>query len=145
MRVGSGGVASVADDVHAIPDLNRVVERWSEVSAAVHASGRALLAPLVAELEPLSVTGDGALVLQAGDDTAYEALGSQSSTDELIAAVRGLFPGVRRLVLRKGGTPSRRRGRLTTEAVVAERVAALRRRDPAINEAIDALDLELLE
>lgn len=144
-RAGSTAAPAGATATAAVPDLNRVVERWGEVAAAIHASGRALLAPLVAHSEPLSITGDGALVLQVADDTAYEALGSQSSTEAVLATVRGVFPGVRRLVLRKGGAPSRRPGRMTTESVAAERVAALRRRDPAIGEAIDALDLELLE
>jgi hypothetical protein len=35
--------------------------------------------------------------------------------------------------------------RLTAEAVKAEHVASLRRRDPVLGAAIDALDLELLD
>jgi hypothetical protein len=35
--------------------------------------------------------------------------------------------------------------RLTAEAVKAEQVASLRRRDPVLGAAIDALDLELLD
>jgi hypothetical protein len=37
------------------------------------------------------------------------------------------------------------RSRLTTEAVRAERLAALRARDPVLDAAIEALDLELLD
>ena len=47
--------------------------------------------------------------------------------------------------LRRSGESAAPRGRLTTEAVIAERIAVLKRRDPSISEAIDELDLELIE
>jgi hypothetical protein len=37
------------------------------------------------------------------------------------------------------------RSRLTTEAVRAERLAAMRAKDPVLSAAIDELDLELLD
>ena len=37
------------------------------------------------------------------------------------------------------------RPRLTAENVIADRVATLRKRDPQLNAAIDALDLRLIE
>ena len=37
------------------------------------------------------------------------------------------------------------RSRLTTEAVRAERLAAMRAKDPVLGAAIDELDLELLD
>jgi hypothetical protein len=44
-----------------------------------------------------------------------------------------------------GERPAARPGRLTEQGVRADRLEALRARDPGLDAAVDALDLELLE
>ncbi len=71
----------------------------------------------------------------------------ESGRSELLNAVRGEWPAVVRVDVAlpgdevAAGPPKR----LTAEAVKAEHVASLRRRDPVLGAAIDALDLELLD
>ena len=125
-----------------MPPLPVVIERWEEVVEAVRAAGRTMVAPLLSDAEPISVTGEGVLVLQVADETAETALSTASA--EVQQALASLFPALRKVRIHRAGAPAAR-GRLTTESVVADRLASLRRKDPAIAEAIDELDLELLE
>ncbi|HLV26270.1 MAG TPA: DNA polymerase III subunit gamma/tau [Gemmatimonadales bacterium] len=139
----TGPAASAETADVPIPDLNRVVEKWEDVADALSASGRALVAPLLAHAEPVSVTRAGALVVQVGDGPAEAAIGN--AMDDVVKALRSVFPGLRRIQLRVAGGSARPGGRLTTEAVIAERLAAIKRKDPAVGEAVSELDLELIE
>ena len=65
--------------------------------------------------------------------------------DELAQLLRDWFPGVQRLVVRAAGGAAAPPTRLTDEMVRAERLAALRRKDPVLDAAIDALDLDLAD
>jgi hypothetical protein len=60
--------------------------------------------------------------------------------------LRATFAGVQRLVVRAAAAaepPAARR--VTAESVKTDRTATLRRKDPTLNAAIDALDLDLVE
>ena len=65
----------------------------------------------------------------------------------LVDALRSLFSGVERVVLRRPDRPTAAvpRERLTSEGVKAQRLAALRKKDPLLGAAIDALDLDLVD
>lgn len=71
----------------------------------------------------------------------------ETGRSDLLNAVRSEWPEVVRVDVAlpgdsaAAGPPKR----LTAEAVKAEQVASLRRRDPVLGAAIDALDLELLD
>ena len=59
--------------------------------------------------------------------------------------LREWFPAVQRIVVRAaegGGAPP---ARLTDEMVRAERLATLRKKDPVLDAAIDALDLDIAD
>jgi hypothetical protein len=58
-----------------------------------------------------------------------------------------LFPGATRLLVRVAPAPSADQTprRVTEESVRSERLAMLRKRDPSLDIAVDALDLELLD
>ncbi|MBC7791422.1 MAG: hypothetical protein H7Z74_15865, partial [Anaerolineae bacterium] len=68
---------------------------------------------------------------------------------EILAAMSTIFSGATRVVVkaaaRVGPEPIAAPKRLTEEAVKVERLAGLRKRDPTLSAAIDALDLELLD
>ena len=64
---------------------------------------------------------------------------------ELAQQLQRWFPGVQRVAVRPAGGTAAPPTRLTDEMVRSERIAALRRRDPVLGAAIDALDLDLVD
>jgi hypothetical protein len=128
-------------------DLNRLVERWDEIVAQVRAT-RPMLASALAAALPTAVSGRGeiTLALDEGGDVYEQPIVAGAA--QLLAAVQSLFPAATRVsVRREGGSaePSAGPERLTVERVKEERLAALRKRDPVLDAAVQALDLELLD
>jgi len=58
-----------------------------------------------------------------------------------------IFPAIDRIVIAKpeGASVTGAPRRVTEEEIRAQRIASLRKRDPVLGAAIDALDLELLD
>jgi DNA polymerase-3 subunit gamma/tau len=125
------------------PDLNRLVERWGDVAAELRREGRVVLATLLADNLPVAVSGAGAVTVEADDAAAAQGL--EAGRDALLAAIRTVAPGVERVVVRGSADAAKPLQRLTLEGVREERLTNLRRRDPALDAAIEALDLELLD
>ena len=111
----------------------------------MRAGGRLLLATLLADNPPVAIARTGAVTLKPEDATT--ASGLESGLSEILEAVRRVMPGVERIVVRGAGgdAPAKPGQRLTLESVREERMANLRRRDPALAVAIETLDLELLD
>jgi hypothetical protein len=63
----------------------------------------------------------------------------------VVTALRSIFDGVERVAVKFVADPAAAPRRLTAENVLAERVERLRKRDPLLGAAIDALDLRLIE
>lgn len=125
-------------------DLNRLAEHWDDVVEAVRASGRGMVASALNEATPSAVTAGGLVTIGVTSDALADAL--QSGSEEILAALRGIFDGVEKLAVKSmADAPGAARPRLTAENVIADRVATLRKRDPQLNAAIDALDLRLIE
>jgi DNA polymerase-3 subunit gamma/tau len=126
-------------------DLNRVVEDWDDVVARVRGAGRNVIASMLERAVPVAVTAKGVVTLQVDDEAAEQ--GIESSKADVLAAVRARFPGVERLVIRRSEMSASPTGarRMSEETVRDERMASLRKRDPVLGAAIDALDLELLD
>jgi len=125
-------------------DLNRLAEHWDDVVEAVRASGRGMVASALAEATPAAVTVSGLVTVSVGSDALADAI--QNGAESILLALRGLFDGVEKLAVHglEGGQSAAPR-RLTAEDVIANRVVMLRKRDPVLDAAIDALDLRLLE
>jgi DNA polymerase-3 subunit gamma/tau len=129
-------------------DLNRLVEQWGDVIARARAVGRTFLATALEHVLPVAVSarGDVTLELDEPNDVFEEAIASDAAS--VLSAIGAACPGARRVAVRRserataGSGPPRR---LSEEAVKEERLAALRRRDPALDAAIEELDLELLD
>jgi DNA polymerase-3 subunit gamma/tau len=125
-------------------DLNRLAEHWDDVVEHVRASGRGVVASALNEATPAAVTAAGVVTIGVASDALAEAL--QNGSESILAALRTIFDGVARLVVSAvADGPAAARPRLTAENVIADRVATLRKRDPLLNAAIDALDLRLIE
>jgi hypothetical protein len=126
------------------PDLNRLVERWGDVADRLRGEGRMVLATLLADNLPVAVSGTGLVTIEAEDDAATQGL--EAGRDALLAALRAVAPGVEKVAVRgAAGAAARPLQRLTLEGVREERLTNLRRRDPALDVAIETLDLELLD
>jgi hypothetical protein len=93
------------------------------------------------------VSAQGAITLQldAPDEIRSQAL--ESGKAETLEAIRTFFSGAERIIIRatESTGPSAAPKRITDESVRADRVAALRKRDPTLGAAVDALDLDLIE
>ena len=125
-------------------DLNRLAEHWDDVVEHVRASGRGMVASALNEATPSAVSAAGVVTIGVASDALADAL--QSGSDAILAALRSIFDGVEKVAVKamtEGSAAAR--PRLTAENVIADRVATLRKRDPMLNAAIDALDLRLIE
>ena len=128
-------------------DANALSERWDDIVAHVRAQGRNLLATALGEAVPLAVTAAGAITLQldAPDEIKSQAL--ESGKGDVLDAIRTFFTGAERLAVRAtaSAAPAVPAKRITDESVRADRVTALRKKDPVLGAAVDALDLDLVE
>jgi DNA polymerase-3 subunit gamma/tau len=125
-------------------DLNRLAEHWEDVVEHVRASGRGMVASALNEATPSAVSAGGVVTISVTSDALADAL--QSGSETIVAALRSIFDGVEKVAVKamtEGSAAAR--PRLTAENVIADRVATLRKRDPMLNAAIDALDLRLIE
>jgi DNA polymerase-3 subunit gamma/tau len=128
----------------ALPTINVVTERWDDIIAAVRAT-RVLLAPVLEQAVPSAISASGMLTIRA-DDTA-SADGLDMGKGDLLAVVKTFFPAVERITIAvpEGRAASGPPRRVTEEEIRKQRMASLRKQDPVLGAAIDALDLELLD
>jgi hypothetical protein len=104
-----------------------------------------VLASLLQDAAPVAVTAAGAVTIEPEDPGAADPL--EAARDDIAAALQQQFAGVQRVLVRRpppSTAPASAR-RATQESVRTERIGALRKKDPVLGAAIDALDLELLE
>jgi len=126
------------------------VERLRSLWPRIVEDARARSPMLGALLAAAEVAGvDGASVaIRLRDTNAVHAEGIERQRDAVAQLVARYASEPVRVKLQGAGSGERsapRPGRLTEEGVRAERLKALRARDPGLNAAVDALDLELLE
>ena len=127
-----------------IPSINVVAERWDDVIAALR-ENRMLLAPFLEQAVPSAISASGALTVRTDDAAAAEAL--ETGKADMLAVLTTIFPAIDRIVIAKpeGASVTGAPRRVTEEEIRAQRIASLRKRDPVLGAAIDALDLELLD
>ena len=127
----------------AASDLNAVAGIWDDMVAAVRRD-RPFVASLLEQSLPVSTNANGVLVLQVEAPAVQEGLAAKMT--ETIAVMSGWLAGLQKITVRLAGD-SLATGpapRMTVETVRSETLAALRKRDPVLNAAIDALDLDLV-
>ena len=134
-------------------DVNHLAEHWDAIVDSLRASGRAMLAGHLSTAVPSAVSSRGVITVQLDDDagSAYDLVqeAMNSAQAELLSAVRTHFSGVEKVVLaareKAAGGAAVANRRLTEEAIKAERLASLRKKDPVLDAAVRELDLELLD
>ncbi|HSJ64780.1 MAG TPA: DNA polymerase III subunit gamma/tau [Gemmatimonadaceae bacterium] len=152
------GPAETARAGHLEPSLPRpasriahpaqLAERWEDVVAAAR-EARPFLGAALEKAMPSAVTARGelTLTLEQPDEIAERAIGAGAA--EVVQAVGRYFDGITRVRITANveqlPDPAAAPRRYTAEEVRAERIAILRRRDPTLAAAIDALELELLD
>jgi DNA polymerase III subunit gamma/tau len=127
-----------------IPTINVVAERWDDVVESLR-ENRMILAPFLEQAVPSAISASGALTVRAEDVASADAL--ETGKADMLAVVRAIFPAIERIVIARpeGAAPSGAPRRVTEEEIREQRIASLRKRDPVLGAAIDALDLELLD
>ena len=131
------------------PSLDRVRKEWPSVVEMVKQGGRGMLAQAVQRMSPAEVSSAGSIVLGYApeDDTFARAV--EKGRSDVLAALQGCFDGVTTFVVRATGatevTKSKQSKRITTQDVQKERLAQLSARDPLLDAAVRALDLEILD
>jgi DNA polymerase-3 subunit gamma/tau len=128
-------------------DLDKVTGRWDALVDTLRAGGKPMLATALAHASPVAVTASGVVTIQLEEPNDIYAHAITSARGEIVQSLRTWFAGVERVELRRGepsadAPPPKR---LTDEMVRAERIAALKKRDPVLREAIDALDLDVAD
>ncbi len=135
--------------VSAPPSITLVQARWKDVIDAVRKAGRGMVAESLQRLTPTAVTGEGAVLLgySTSDDTFVRAV--ESARVDVLAALQGCVEGVTTFSLRAQQSAvdqtARNSKRLTQKEVHEQRLQQLSARDPVLEAAVRALDLELLD
>ncbi len=130
------------------PSIEHVRSRWSQVVETVRKAGRGMVAESLQRITPLEVTTHGAVLLgyAATDDTFARAV--DSSRADVLAAMQACLESVTAFSLRAQTAPAehvvRNNTRLTQADAQQQRLDQLSARDPLLEAAVRALDLELL-
>jgi DNA polymerase III subunit gamma/tau len=127
-------------------DLNRIAEQWDALVERVREDGKPMLASALSHASPVAVTAAGVVTIELDESNDIFAHAVTTARAEIATALKTWFAGVERVELRRDDkAPAQPPKRLTDEMVRAERIAALRKRDPVLGAAIDALDLDVAD
>ncbi|WP_373061330.1 DNA polymerase III subunit gamma/tau [Gemmatimonas sp.] len=146
--------AAAAPRVGPPPSVEQLKARWGSVSDAIKSAGRGMLAQAVARLVPASVSAHGSVALSydPADDTFARA--ADGARPDILAALQVCFDGVTGVTVVSSvnaGTQAQSRAprdttkRLTAHDVQQQRTEQLSSKDPLLEAAVRALDLELLD
>ncbi|HEY4218536.1 MAG TPA: DNA polymerase III subunit gamma/tau [Gemmatimonadaceae bacterium] len=135
--------------VAASPDaleLTKVAGRWDVVVERMRSASKPMLASALEHASPVAVTASGSVTIELDEPNDIYAHAITTARAEIVEVLREWFSAVQRVELRRSdAAPSAPPKRLTDEMVRSERVASLRKRDPVLGAAIDALDLDLTD
>jgi DNA polymerase-3 subunit gamma/tau len=137
--------ATPASTSMAIPDVSHIAERWDDVVARVRGMGRSVAATALEHAAPVAVTGKGDVTIALDESNAIYEQALEKEKGEIVQLLREFFPAVQRVAFRAATASGAPPARLTDEMVRAERLTAMRRKDPVLDRAIDTLDLDLAD
>jgi hypothetical protein len=124
----------------------RAFLRWDVVVERMRSASKPMLASALEHAAPVAVTASGTVTIELDEPNDIYAHAITTARPEIAEVLREWFGAVQRVELRRSDTaPSAPPKRLTDEMVRSERVASLRKRDPVLGAAIDALDLDLTD
>jgi hypothetical protein len=127
-------------------ELAKLAGRWDLVVERVRSASKPMLASALEHAAPIAVTASGAVTIELDEANDIYAHAITTARAEIVEVLREWFGAVQRVELKRSDAePSGPPKRLTDEMVRSERVASLRKRDPVLGAAIDALDLDLAD
>jgi DNA polymerase-3 subunit gamma/tau len=127
-------------------DLTALVGYWDTLVERLRANGKPMVATALEHSSAAAVTASGVVTIELDEPNDIYAHAIQTARAEIVAALRERFAGVERVELRRDeSAPAPPPRRLTDEMIRAERIAALKKRDPLLSAAIDALDLDVAD
>jgi DNA polymerase III subunit gamma/tau len=127
-------------------DLTKLTGRWDGLVERVRASGKGMLATALEHSAPVAVSATGVVTIELDEPNDFYVRAINDARVAIADSLREWFAGIDRIELRRDEqAPSAPPKRLTDEMVRAERIAALKKRDPVLSAAIDALDLEVAD
>ena len=144
---GGEVVVPRAAGVSGVPvDANKLTEQWDDVIDDLRRAGKTLLAAAMQHAAPTAVTARGEVTIQLDEPNDFYAQAFDTGRADLLTALRARFTNIERVqLLRDENAPAEPKKRITDEMIKAERLSALRKRDPVLGAAIDALDLDPLD
>ena len=150
VRAPSAAPAAPAAPVAArsgdVPSVSDVTGRWDELVERIREAGKPMLASALVHASPTAVNVSGVLTIELDEPNDIFAHSITTARADVLSVLRAWFPALDRLELRRDEhAPAPPQKRLTDEMVRADRVASLRKRDPVLNAAIDALDLDVTD
>ena len=127
-------------------DANALTGRWDTLVERLRQNGKTLIATALEHAVPTVVTARGDITVALDEPNDFYAKAIQSGAADVVAILREWFSPVERVQL-EGATkqPVTPPKRLTDEDVKAQKLEALKKRDPILRAAIDALDLEVID
>ncbi|MEP7067053.1 MAG: DNA polymerase III subunit gamma/tau [Gemmatimonadota bacterium] len=142
--------AAVATPPVALPPLTVAAlrARWPSIVARLRADGRMTLVAALEHATPAEVSPAGEITFEVAPEFDNIDAPIMNGARELVQAIGAELEGATRIQVRVPFAPPARDGatrRLTAEAVKAERLSSLRRKDPALDAAVRELDLELMD
>ena len=123
-------------------------DRWESILAKLRSDGRMTLVAALEHATASEVSPAGEITFELTADFADLEVPIMNGARELLSAIGAQLEGATRIVVRVPVAPPVREGatrRLSAEAVKAERLSTLRRRDPSLDAAVRELDLELMD
>jgi DNA polymerase-3 subunit gamma/tau len=140
--------ASAASDERPPLSVAGLKERWEPILARLRADGRMTLVASLEHATPVEVSPAGEITFELTPELAHMESPIINGAKELVAAIGASLEGATRIKVRVPSALPMREGatrRLSAEAVKAERLSSLRRRDPSLDAAVRELDLELMD
>ena len=122
-------------------------ERWESILARLRADGRLTLVAALEHAMPTEVSVAGEITFELAPDFGHMEMPISNGARDLLTAIGAVLEGATRVVARVPAAPPREGStkRLTAEAMKAERLSSLRRKDPSLDAAVRELDLELMD
>jgi DNA polymerase-3 subunit gamma/tau len=127
-------------------DINALTGRWDDLVARLRQAGKTLIATALEHASPAAVTARGDITIALDEPNDFYAKAIQSGGADILAILREWFSPVERVQLEGAAkAPAGPPKRLTDEDVKAQKLEALKKRDPVLHSAIVELDLEVID
>lgn len=136
-----------------VPTVEQVTQQWPQVVHAVRSAGRGMVAEALQRLVPLAVSPEGGLTLGHAPTDDTFAVAVDRARADVLAALQAACPGLTTYTLHMttaagAAAPASARPtskRLTAHDVQQQRTEQIAGKDPLLEAAVKALDLELLD